>query len=145
MSLVFLYVFHFTDLTSVSRNDPPANRVFHLYPVLHTLVGLIILMHPWFLIYFSLIPSTYPPIHCRCRGLLLHLITHKDKHALDRTLGRTPWTRDRPVAEASTYTTHNIHKRQTSMLPAGLKPAIPASERPQTYSLDRVATGIGSF
>ena len=25
------------------------------------------------------------------------------------TLGRTPWTRDRPVTEASAWTTHNIH------------------------------------
>ena len=34
---------------------------------------------------------------------------------------------------------------QTSMSPAGFEPAIPAGERPQTYALDRVATGIGSF
>ena len=27
-------------------------------------------------------------------------------------------------------TTHNTHKRQTSMHPAGFKPAIPASKRP---------------
>jgi hypothetical protein len=40
-------------------------------------------------------------------------------------------------------TTHNTHKRQTSMPPAGLEPKIPASERPQTYALDREATGIG--
>ena len=30
------------------------------------------------------------------------------------------------------------------MPPAGFEPAIPASERPQTHALDRVATGIGS-
>jgi hypothetical protein len=30
------------------------------------------------------------------------------------------------------------------MPPAGFQPAIPASERPQTQSLDRAATGIGS-
>jgi hypothetical protein len=29
------------------------------------------------------------------------------------------------------------------MLTAGFDPAIPASERPQTQALDRVATGIG--
>jgi len=34
------------------------------------------------------------------------------------------------------------HKRQTSMPPAELKPAIPASEQPQIYALDHVATGI---
>jgi len=41
-----------------------------------------------------------------------------------------PWTTDRPVAEASNCTTHNIHRRQTSMPPAGFEPTIPASERP---------------
>jgi hypothetical protein len=29
------------------------------------------------------------------------------------------------------------------MLRAGFEPAIPASERPQTYALERAATGIG--
>jgi hypothetical protein len=41
-------------------------------------------------------------------------------------------------------TTHNTHKRQTSALPAGFEPAIPASERQQTHAVDRAATGIGS-
>jgi hypothetical protein len=30
------------------------------------------------------------------------------------------------------------------MTSAGFKPAIPATKRPQTYALDRTATGIGS-
>ena len=34
-------------------------------------------------------------------------------------------------------------KRQTSMTPAVFEPAIPASKRPQTFVLDRSATGIG--
>jgi hypothetical protein len=34
------------------------------------------------------------PTHCRCRGSLLHFITH--------SLG-LPWTRDRPAAEISTW------------------------------------------
>jgi hypothetical protein len=29
------------------------------------------------------------------------------------------------------------------MLPVGFEPTIPASARPQTYALDRAATGIG--
>jgi hypothetical protein len=41
-------------------------------------------------------------------------------------------------------TTHNTHKRQTSMPSARWKPTIPASERPQTHALDRAATGIGT-
>jgi hypothetical protein len=40
-------------------------------------------------------------------------------------------------------TTHNTHKRQTSMSPAGFESTIPASERPQTHTLDRAATGMG--
>lgn len=50
---------------------------------------------------------------------------------------------DRPVAEASIYTTENKHKRQTSTRPEGFEYAIPAFELPQTYALDCTATGIG--
>ena len=35
------------------------------------------------------------------------------------------------------------HTTQTSMTPAGFKPAIPARDRLQTLALDRSATGIG--
>jgi hypothetical protein len=56
------------------------------------------------------------------------------------TFGRTPLDTD---AETLYLTTHNTHKRQTSMPPVRFEPTIPASERPQTHSLHRVATGIG--
>ena len=52
------------------------------------------------------------------------------------------WTRDRPVAEVYICTRNIIHKRQTSMTPAGFELAIPASERPQNHALDHTATGI---
>jgi len=48
------------------------------------------------------------------------------------------WTSDQPDAEISTW-----QHSQTSMSAAGLEPTIPASEQPQTHSLDRAATGIG--
>ena len=51
-------------------------------------------------------------------------------------------TGDRPVAVTATYTTHNIHNRQTSMFQVGFEPATPASERPQSLTLDRTATGV---
>jgi len=54
-----------------------------------------------------------------------------------------PCTSDQLVAEAATYTTHTIPKRRTSMLSAGFEPAITTVEQPQTYALDRTATGIG--
>jgi len=61
------------------------------------------------------------------------------------TLGRTTldewsaWHRDLYL------TIHDIYMRETSKPPAGFKPAIPASQRPQTHALDRAATGIGSY
>jgi len=58
------------------------------------------------------------------------------------TFGRTPLD-EWPARRRDLYlTTHNTHKKHTSMLPAGFEPAIPASVRPQTHPLDRVATGI---
>jgi len=51
------------------------------------------------------------------------------------TVGRTSldewWARRRDLY----LTTHNTHKRQTRMPPAGFEPAIPASECPQTYAV----------
>ena len=40
-------------------------------------------------------------------------------------------------------TTYNTCNRQTFVLPAGFETAFPASERPQTHALDRVASRIG--
>ena len=40
-------------------------------------------------------------------------------------------------------TKYNIHKRHTSMPPAGFEPAIPVSDRPQIHVSDRAATGFG--
>ena len=42
-------------------------------------------------------------------------------------------------------TTYNTHNRQTSMPPVGFEPTISAGERPQTYVLDRAATGTGTL
>ena len=59
-------------------------------------------------------------------------------------VGRTPldeWSarrRDLYLAK------HNTHNRQTSMPPVGFEPTISAGERPQTYALDRAATGIAN-
>ena len=38
-------------------------------------------------------------------------------------------------------TTYNTHNRQTSMPSVGFEPAIPVGEWPQSYALDRAATG----
>jgi hypothetical protein len=46
---------------------------------------------------------------CKCRGMLLHLIKQRDTHIYFSGL---PWTNDRPLAEASTYTTPNTRKEK---------------------------------
>jgi hypothetical protein len=67
---------------------------------------------------------------------VFHLITLRH---IPQSVGLL-WTRDRPVAEPSTWQHTNTHKRHTSMPPVGFEPTIPASARPQTYALDRAAT-----
>jgi len=59
-------------------------------------------------------------------------------------LGRTPLDY-RSARRIDLYlTTHNNHKRQTSMTPAEFEPAVPASDRSQAHTLDSGATGIGT-
>jgi hypothetical protein len=81
------------------------------------------------------------PTHSRCRGCLFafHLITLRHT---PQSVGLL-WTRDRPVAQTSTWQHTNTHKRQTSMPPLGFEPTIPASTRPKPHALDRAATGVG--
>jgi len=68
-------------------------------------------------------------------------MTRTHKHTIDMT----------PLDEGSVrhrdlyLTRRRIHKRKISMLLAGFEPAIPASDRPQSYALDRAATSIGRF
>jgi len=42
-------------------------------------------------------------------------------------------------------TTHNAHTRQTFIFPSGFEPAVPASKRPLTHTLGRVATRMGNI
>ena len=59
------------------------------------------------------------PTHYRCRGLLLHLITLSDTHSTGLS-GRGTGPSQRPLY----LPTHNIHKRETSIPPAGFERAI---------------------
>jgi hypothetical protein len=71
------------------------------------------------------------------RGFTITLFRHT-------TFGRTPLD-EGPARRRDLYlTTHNTHKRQTSMPPVVFEPTILVSERPKTHALDRTATGIGS-
>ena len=60
------------------------------------------------------------------------------------TIGRTPLDEWSARRRDLYLTTHNTHKRQTSMSPVGFELIISASERPQTYALGGVATGTGA-
>jgi hypothetical protein len=58
-------------------------------------------------------------------------------HLRHTTVGRTPLD-EGPARRRDLYlTTHNTHKRQTSMPPVGFEPTILVSERPKTHALDQ--------
>jgi len=58
------------------------------------------------------------------------------------TVGRTPLDECSAHDRDLYKTTHNSHKRKTSMPLAGFEPKISAGERQQNHALDRLATGI---
>ena len=60
------------------------------------------------------------------------------------TVGRAPLEEGSARRRDLCLTTHNNHNRKTSMPPVGFEPTISAGERPQTYALDRAATGTGT-
>ena len=61
------------------------------------------------------------------------------------TVGRTPLDEWSARRRDLYLTKHNTHNRQTSTPTVGFEPTISAGERPQTYALDRTATGAGSL
>jgi hypothetical protein len=61
------------------------------------------------------------------------------------TVGMTPLEEWSARRRDLYLTTHNTHKRQTSMQAAGFEPASPESDRSQTHALDCAATEIGKF
>jgi hypothetical protein len=81
----------------------------------------------------------YPLVHSRCRGLLFAL-DHTQEHT---TVGRTLLDEGSARRRDLYLTTQTLYKRQTSMLPVGFEPTIPASARPHSYALESAAAGIG--
>jgi len=65
-------------------------------------------------------------------------ISHTTTHSIGRT-SPDEWKARRRDLYLST---HNPNNRNTSMPPAGFKPEISASERPQMYLLDRAAAEV---
>ena len=51
------------------------------------------------------------------------------------------WSSDQSENRDLYLKTHDTHKRETFMPSVAFEPGIPASERPQTHTLDRAATG----
>jgi len=89
----------------------------------------------YFVLFVALLPA-----HCRCCGLLSHMITHNGTHTHIQSVGFL-WSRDRSVAENSTWQLTTL--KTDSHAPAGFKPAIPKRERAHTFVLDRADTGNG--
>ena len=84
-----------------------------------------------FLAHGATAPSGSGPLYCR--GFTITL-----RHTRP---GRTPLD-ERSARRRELYLTiQNTHKRQTSLLPAGIEPAIPAIEWLQTHALDRAVKG----
>jgi len=89
-------------------------------------------LHNFFLSFFLILASFYVLTvgregHC-CPWW--HSMTHTHTHARARAVWLL-WTGE-----------NNTHKRETTMPPTRFEHAILASEQPQTYALDRAATGI---
>ena len=61
------------------------------------------------------------------------------------TVGRTPLDEWSARRRDLYLTTQNTHNRQTSTPPVGFEPTISAGELPQTYALDRTATGTDTY
>jgi hypothetical protein len=79
-----------------------------------------------------------------CSGLIRLIVNVSTSHALRHTtLGRTPLDEGLARHRDLYLITHNTHKGQLCP-PAGFEPSVPRSKRPQTYALDRAATGIGN-
>ena len=70
------------------------------------------------------------------------LVDHTQRR---NTVGRTPLEEWSARLRDLYLTKHDTHNRQKSMPPVGFEPTISVGERPQTYALDRAATGTGIF
>jgi len=92
--------------------------------------------------------GTYDCFFWRCDPALvmpssfLRFLDHTQRRT---TLGMTPLDEWSARRRDISLTTHNTHNRQTSMPQVGFETTISAGERPQTYALDRAATGTGAI
>ena len=78
-------------------------------------------------------PVGHDPPHSRGFSRSLTTTHHSRWYSSERAI----------ISSQRTFPDNTQNLRQTSMPPAEFEPAIPANERPQTYALDRAATGTG--
>jgi len=83
----------------------------------------------FFFIYFSLVALLSNAGH----GLFIIEVSRSHSLKPLRSVGRVI----SPSQRTLYLTTHNTHKRQTSLLAAGCEPSIPARQRMQTHALGR--------
>jgi hypothetical protein len=80
---------------------------------------------------------------CPTRVMASSFLMFLDPTQRRSTVGRTPLDEWSACRSDFYLTTHDTQNRQTSKFPAVFQPTISAGERPQTYALDRTATGTG--
>ena len=86
--------------------------------------------------------TTPPPSGPRSPQSRGFYITHNDA---PQSVGLLLWTSDQLVAETSTCQHTTLTTDKYPCPPVGFEPIISAGERPQTYALDRAATGTGEY
>ena len=75
------------------------------------------------------------------QDLLIHEVSKS--HTTTHTCGRTPLDEWSARRRDLYLTTHNTHNRKISVPPVRFEPTVSSGEWPQTYALDRAATGNG--
>jgi len=124
-------------------------KFFHLWSPYskYTYLQLINYLFPKYPIFlFSL--NFIPFLLCRCgptRVMASSFLRFLDHTQRSTTTGGTPLEEWSARRRDFYLTTHNTHNRQTSKPLAGFEPTISAGERPQTYALERAATGTGKL
>jgi len=129
-----------------TQKMPLANKVYRTCLILlyrNTGTGTVVCYYNYWLLCFNSSHFFFFVFRQPQVGLGLLIIEASQSHSdTPHSLGLL-WTSDQTFRRDLYLTKHNTHKRQTSTTPAGFKPAILTSERPQTCTLEGAATGIG--
>ena len=124
---------------SIRRTDIRTEIFSWFYKVIHANYGLVHVIAS-----LHILPGIFFSYGARSPiagyGLLI-LEVFRDHTQRRTTVGRTPLDEWSVLRRDLYLTTCNTHNRQTSMHPAGFEITISAGKRPQTYVLDRAATG----